>query len=79
MRVPGGVSKLVFNNWLVTWQNEPHSMASILHQSRDNVVSQTGTGEIKCPIFKNFQYIWQIKDANIDRKIFLILPFMETT
>ena len=26
----GGVSELVFNNWLVMWQNEPHSMTDIL-------------------------------------------------
>ena len=59
--------------------NELHSMTGILHQSEDNMVLQTGTGQIKCPKFKNFEYIWQIKYANIDRKIFLILPFMETT
>ena len=26
----GGVSELVFNNWLVTWQNELHSMTDVL-------------------------------------------------
>ena len=38
------------------------------------MVLQTCTGEIKCPKFKNFQYIWQIKDANID-KDFLNITF----
>ena len=31
------LSKLVFNNQLITWQNEPHSMTGILYQNEENM------------------------------------------